>query len=465
MPYGKELVPSNIDSSEYDDITTNFSDGLEAYWKFNEANYSGTADEVKDSSGNGHHGKAGGSLSNEQGILGNAFPRGNGLNVTFSAAKSPELSKNLTLHTWIKGIASASNSWCPIFQKADWGTAALKFQMINASAGISLRIESDVDLGYTQSVSSTSDVFDNTWHHVVVTIDGVDKMQIYIDGKWEASRTVDLGSGINASSESALFGCKDENFSIDEFAIWTKTLSASDIKELYQRGANRVKYQVRTCSDSNCSTDPEWQGPGGDSTTSFSEMFNLSSASISNLFSTCDSDDICSQDEFSYTENSLNNLPEFKFIDSLVNNYSNLSPLYFQYRVLLEAEDNTACNDEACLPEVEEINFTHTNTYFRNAPSITTLDPITITGEIKKLKFEKKGNCTVKYQLSKDGSNFYYYSGSWMLASDGVAQANTASEITSKISDFISSGSLFIRAYLQSDGSQACTLSNLQISY
>ena len=114
---------------------------------------------------------------------------------------------------------------------------------------------------------------------------------------------------------------------------------------------------------------------------------------------------------------------------------------------------------------MSEINFETSQAYYSHSPSITSTTPIEITDEIISISESVSGWCNVKYQFSKNGSDFYFYSGSWILASDDVAQANTASEITDKIANYISSGPLYIRAYLSSDGAQACTIKSLSFNY
>jgi hypothetical protein len=64
---------------------------------------------------------------------------------------------------------------------------------------------------------------------------------------------------------------------IDEVSIWKRTLHTSEVFQLYRRGINRLKHQVRICSASDCSDDAtgaNWKGPDGTAQTQFSELFN-----------------------------------------------------------------------------------------------------------------------------------------------------------------------------------------------
>lgn len=62
---------------------------------------------------------------------------------------------------------------------------------------------------------------------------------------------------------------------IDEIAIWNRALDANEITQLYQRGASRLKFQVRSCDDDHCIGET-WKGPDGTSSTYFSELLNMS---------------------------------------------------------------------------------------------------------------------------------------------------------------------------------------------
>ncbi|MEE3079643.1 MAG: hypothetical protein VX341_09940, partial [Bdellovibrionota bacterium] len=55
-------------------------------------------------------------------------------------------------------------------------------------------------------------------------------------------------------------------------------------------------------------------------------------------------------------------------------------------------------------------------------------------------------------------------SGSWTVASDTESQSNSVDEISTTLKEFISSGPLYVRAYLKSNGSESCQLDEVIIS-
>ncbi|USN58627.1 MAG: hypothetical protein H6767_00460 [Candidatus Peribacteria bacterium] len=73
----------------------------------------------------------------------------------------------------------------------------------------------------------------------------------------------------------------------------------------------------------------------------------------------------------------------------------------------------------------------------------------------------------MKYQLSANGTDWKYYSGSWITATGSVLnQTNTASEISAHITSFSTGGhSIYVKAFLVSDGSQQVSIDHIDISY
>lgn len=76
---------------------------------------------------------------------------------------------------------------------------------------------------------------------------------------------------------------------------------------------------------------------------------------------------------------------------------------------------------------------------------------------------------SVKYQISKDGTNWYYYNGSnWVAVSDDVTDNNTASEMNSYLPAFVDdvgTGDLYIKAFLISDSTQKVELDSIAVTY
>ncbi|MBI2542374.1 PGF-pre-PGF domain-containing protein [Candidatus Woesearchaeota archaeon] len=103
--------------------------------------------------------------------------------------------------------------------------------------------------------TSTTILNTNVWYHIVVTRLG-STFAIYRDG-------INIGTSINAnaltnSTTPLLIGTRNTNSlffngSIDEVAIWNRSLSSDEIRNLYQRNVLKLNLSVRSCDDSACS--------------------------------------------------------------------------------------------------------------------------------------------------------------------------------------------------------------------
>ena len=94
------------------------------------------------------------------------------------------------------------------------------------------------DLAGTGNTASTTNYCDNEWHNVVMTIDSGGTQKIYIDGDLKDTDTFSATTAISGkltigamASVSAFFEGQ-----LDWFTYWAKTLSPSEVTELYNGG-------------------------------------------------------------------------------------------------------------------------------------------------------------------------------------------------------------------------------------
>lgn len=147
----------------------------------------------------------------------------------------------------------------------------------------------DSDTIWIGRCASAGAINDNNWHHVVGVWSGTagvavaaTQFTIYIDGVSIATTNRSVGTAPNApitGSGDTKVGRHDAwavfyTGQLDEVAIWTRALSATEVEQLYRRGANRVKFQIRACVSPDCSDNPTWLGPDGSSSTFFTELNN-----------------------------------------------------------------------------------------------------------------------------------------------------------------------------------------------
>ncbi len=116
---------------------------------------------------------------------------------------------------------------------------------------------------WTQAIGTTA-LNDNTWHHVVGVFNTTNIL-IYVDGLQEGINTLSslpsLANGLyigkRGVTDSLYF-----NGSIDEVAIFNRSLSAAEVSQLYAMGAAKLGLQARSCDDSACAGE-QWAGPAG----------------------------------------------------------------------------------------------------------------------------------------------------------------------------------------------------------
>jgi hypothetical protein len=114
---------------------------------------------------------------------------------------------------------------------------------------------------------------------------GVTNYMIYVDGVVQGTNNITIGSGCNSSAADSpaswqvgRHGGWATTFagSIDELMMWNRALTATEVQKLFQRGGNRLKFQIRACTQRLCADAPAWQGPDGTSSTYFTEINNNS---------------------------------------------------------------------------------------------------------------------------------------------------------------------------------------------
>jgi uncharacterized repeat protein (TIGR01451 family) len=140
-----------------------------------------------------------------------------------------------------------------------------------------------VDDGRARQVFGSTDVMTDTWYHLVGVAQSGGDLELYVNGEregrrggigalWEGGDQYRMGSAFG-STETLASGSYFSG-AIDEVAIYSRTLSSAEIRDHYLRGALRLRFQVRVCDDAACEGEAFF-GPGGLTTTHYSEMGNM----------------------------------------------------------------------------------------------------------------------------------------------------------------------------------------------
>lgn len=219
--------------------------GLVAYYKCDESD----GDILSDSSGLGHHGTLHGGAS-----LGSPGKVGKGLTLPKSGSSYAWLPaevfagrKNVTVATWVQ--VSSLDAWARIFDtgidaKVDAApTTATKYMGLTAKSSNTnnLRFFISVD-GFLneQSLNASSALSTGVWQHVAIVLEESSSQgRLYLDGTLAASDGTSLQPDDLGALDYAFLGKSqfsvDPYFDgmIDEFRVYDRALSASEVQDLY----------------------------------------------------------------------------------------------------------------------------------------------------------------------------------------------------------------------------------------
>lgn len=338
----------------------------------------------------------------------------------FSAAPSPgthliiaddlslrPIGSNITISSWI--MQSAFSNMQYIVEKGQDDTYdSYAFFIFNNHLAVEYNDEKGV---YRYIESSYTPNITNNWMHLAVVFDAATgQIRFYGDGVLKETKV--LPALMNTTYDKPLYIGK-QNFGsnhmplqakLDELAIFNRALSTAEVSELFYRGSSRIDIKVRSCLDATCSANPTFVGP----------------------------------------DNTANSF--FSGVDGEGNLPSMLGKQYFQYEATLKTSHSTLT------PGLKSVSFI---TIPNSAPilAINQGQPYqTLTGFYEYVTPAHVG--TTSYQLSPDGTRWFYHNGTTWVQAANVSQSNGAAAINSKISTFPSVagvGTLYWRAFFQAD--------------
>lgn len=473
LPWGKPMHTAA--ESGYGATTTDFSNGLIGLWHLDEAaRTGGAANDFLDSSGNGNHGEGGNAIvMGAQGKIGNApqflNSAGQSIAIADSASlDSPETTGQYTMAAWIH---SASNSF-----KGIMGRDVTRFGVI----GVQKLCLIDPNI-----CTAANAIKLNTWQHVAVTVSRpgaagtAGTVTFYVNG---ALFSTHPGQTINSLSSAAAFTIGDWNWgdfwsgAIDEAGFWNRTLTAAEITELYRRGSQRTKFQVRTCDDSTCSANPTFVGVDGTNSTYFDESRNTNSGLLTGSTN-------ASPFALLWTTLRASYANFLTWMDA--NAIMNKRKQYLQYRTILESDEestSTLCDTgnrhsgmvgftagtQPCMPDLTSLTMTPATRYSTTNPSVYTNNGMSFYTLSTFTATLGGGGCagTAKYQLSLDKVTWYYWGGAAWIVGTNYATASDAATVNTNIASFASvgTGTLYVRAFLPSNGTQACEIDSIAIT-
>ncbi len=207
--------------------------GLVGFWKLDES----FGETAFDESGNKNNGTLNNGPKRIYGTFGNALSF-DGVNdyVSISDSASLDISGAITIESWVKINSFSSDQW--ILSKNNYPTAATPGYgiAILTNGKINPAISSTVD----QQFQSTGTLSTGVWYHIVVVADAVSTIKIYINGALDTTANKPEGAGTNNNPLKIGVANHDAqpcNCIIDEVRIYNRSLSADEVKALYELSA------------------------------------------------------------------------------------------------------------------------------------------------------------------------------------------------------------------------------------
>jgi hypothetical protein len=336
MPFGKELTNASELTTDYSGVSTDLMSDAVAIWHMNDdVDSDSVADAITNATTQEYNLELNGDvLLGEQGKLSKSVRFNHGyLKLDGKDLVTPAFS----IQAWIKPDYSSLTGNRVILQQKY--TEGFVFSLEINAGQLVFKVSDDASVvAITSATSPVNKLPVGKWSHIIAVFDGTlpsGNIKIYINNVAEGTATFTdnlfPGSGTVTNLAVYLGGDEDstKNFKgyIDEVAVWGRALSddiANDeITQLYRRGVNRLKFQVRGCSNSTC-TGAAWVGPNGTSSSYFSELINNAEIDASTL------DPLGEVSAF---------YPIFSFTDYLSAGLNAINSQYIQYRAIFETDD------------------------------------------------------------------------------------------------------------------------------
>ena len=171
----------------------------------------------------------------------------NGITAPGIAAYDFSTNTSFTFEAWIKHVTgSYTGEEMIVERKTSSGALAINLKFNSTAVSFSVRnTASEI-----YDVTSTSNLYDNNWHHVVGVRDAsTNQLRIYVDGVLENTVSATYTAGFASPTTGISIGWRSStsvdffNGSIDEVAIYNRTLSSSEILQHYNNGLNGIGYE------------------------------------------------------------------------------------------------------------------------------------------------------------------------------------------------------------------------------
>jgi Concanavalin A-like lectin/glucanases superfamily len=265
-PTGRAL-PDNGGSENFVVDTVSLA-GNVALYHLDEASWTGTSGEVKDTSGQNNHGVAigdAGVVKNGVFLAAGAFSPESCVSVPDAPSLRPTTA--VTYAAWFSSRELNVDAQGLLSKRVDYQSSSSFTLYLDTDSRLYVDIDTEND-----RFASISTLEPNRWYHAAVVFDGskpqAERVRLYVNGMLDTVAK-ESSTSISPFTAPLSLGClplptvnrlQSLRGTLDEVAIFNRALSADEVGALYRRGAGRISAQYRGCLDATCATNPPWLG-------------------------------------------------------------------------------------------------------------------------------------------------------------------------------------------------------------
>lgn len=223
------------------------TDSIIHYWKFDSSN-------SNDSIGSANGTDTSITYNGTNGKINNGAGFGSGSKIVFGTVSDLQFTSSgaFTMNFWFKGTftngafasyyqgSSPYTGWTLYRNDAQAGTNGVYFYLNNGGSYNELKMScSGTNLG--------GNPYDGNWHMITITYSGgnsISNMKFYLDGTVNSGTTNSVSATSSPSYSGLSFNIGAENGvaeinpgAIDEFGVWSRTLSAGEVTTLWNGGS------------------------------------------------------------------------------------------------------------------------------------------------------------------------------------------------------------------------------------
>ena len=206
---------------------------------------------------------SGGVLYNQQGKFEGAMSF-DGIDDYLNLGSAQLISTNtpFTISMWFRsGGLSPSNDFDMIFSTKTNQVQNWRFGISNYAGFSDITFGSSAN--FISAKTGSVGLVSNTWYNLIIVYNGTNansltSYKLYLSG---AEKSLSASSPYGVETGNTYIGRSTGGYyfngSIDEVAIWNRSLTLSEITELYRRGIVKLNISFQGCNDGNC-TSSNW---------------------------------------------------------------------------------------------------------------------------------------------------------------------------------------------------------------